>query len=173
MQDQQYIQPTDENLRHYAAPPLARWLIHAARQRSSMTYGEAKRRLETEIGFTAIGPDTRMGIPAGALMYQILDVRPDCPLLNILLVRQDDRMPGVGAGGFMAPYLNQDELAEDGSRANNPQQWRAACDEIATDVYAFRDWELEQATSGHTPVLSLSFDILCCASFSMPGSSNR
>ena len=106
-----------------------------------MTYGEAKRRLETEIGFSAIGRETKMGVPAGALMYQILDVRPDCPLLNILLVRQDDGMPGVGAGEFMAEYLGKPTLAQKGFRAKHPKRWRTACDQVARDVYAFMDWD--------------------------------
>ena len=88
------MRPTKENLKEHAAQPLAQWLIHAARRRSSITYGEAKLRLEREIGFSTIFPTT-MGVPAGNLMYRMQDVRPDCPLLNILLVRQEDRMPGV------------------------------------------------------------------------------
>ena len=141
MQDQQDIQPTVENLRRHAAAPLAQWLIHAAKRRSWMTYGEAKRRLETEIGFTAIGPDLRMGVSACALMDQILDVRPNCPLLNILLARQDDGMPGVGAARYMAKYLGQPELAQHGFRDKHPERWRTACDRIARDVYAFRNWD--------------------------------
>lgn len=141
MQNQQDIQPTIENLRRYAAPPLAQWLIHAAKRRSSITFGEAKRRLETETGFTAIGPDLRMGVSAGALMDRILIVRPNCPLLNILLVRQDDGMPGEGAGRYMAKYLSQPRLAQNGFRDKHPKRWRAACDRAARDVYAFRDWD--------------------------------
>ena len=134
------MRATKENLRQHAAEPLAQWLIHAARHRSSMNYGEAKRRLETEIGFDTIF-SPMMGVPAGALMDQILDVRPDCPLLNILLVRQGDGLPGVGAGGYMAEYLGKPRLAQNGFRNKYPNRWRTACDQIARDVYAFRDWD--------------------------------
>ena len=133
------MRPTKENLKEHAAQPLAQWLIHAARRRSSITYGEAKLRLEREIGFSTIFPTT-MGVPAGNLMYSMQDVRPDCPLLNILLVRQEDRMPGEGAGPFMADYLGDRRLASPGFRDRHPRRWRSACDEIATDVYAFADW---------------------------------
>ena len=134
------MRATPDNLKQYAAAPLAQWLIHAAKIRSSVTYGEAKRRLEMDFEFDTIFP-TRMGIPAGALMYRILEAQQDCPLLNILLVRQGDGMPGEGAGPFMADYLGQPRLARPGYRDRHPHRWRAACDEIAADVYAFRDWD--------------------------------
>ncbi|MCY4349722.1 MAG: hypothetical protein OXC25_07735 [Thiotrichales bacterium] len=41
----------------------------------------------------------------------------------------------------MARYLHKPRLATPGYRNTYPMRWRAACDEIATDVYAFRDWE--------------------------------
>ena len=134
------MQATKDNLRQHAAPPLTQWLIHAAKRRSSLTYGEAKRRLETELDFDPIFPPM-MGLPAGALMNRILRVRSDCPLLNILLVRQRDGMPGDGAGSFMANYLGRPKLAKDGYRDRRPRKWRAACEEIATDVYAFGEWD--------------------------------
>ena len=134
------MRATDDNLRQHATAPLAQWLIHAAKRRSSVTYGEAKRRLESEFEFDAVFT-TRVGFPAGVLMGRILEVLPDCPLLNILLVRQGDGMPGEGAGSFMADYLGRPELATPGYRDRYPHRWREACDEIATDVYAFRDWD--------------------------------
>ena len=135
------MRATPDNLKRHASAPLAQWLIHAAKRRSTVTYGEAKRRLEIEHEFDTIFP-TRMGAPAGGLMYRLLEVRPDCPLVNILLVRQGDGMPGEGAGPFMADYLGQPRLARPGYRDRHPRQWRDACDEIATDVYAFRDWDV-------------------------------
>ena len=134
------MRATPDNLKRHASAPLAQWLIYAAKRRSSVTYGEAKRRLETEFEFDTIFP-TSMGIPAGALMYRILEIQPDCPLLNILLVRQRDCMPGEGAGPFMADYLEQPSLAKSGYRDRHLQRWRAACDEIAADVYSFKDWD--------------------------------
>ena len=133
------MRPTKKNLKEHAAQPLAQWLIHAARRRSSITYGEAKLRLEREIGFSTIFSPT-MGVPAGNLMDRMLHVCPGCPPLNVLLVRQEDRMPGEGAGPFMADYLSDRRLASTGFRDRHPRRWRSACDEIATDVYAFDDW---------------------------------
>ncbi len=134
------MRSTWENLKQHASKPLTQWLIQAAKSRSCITYKEAKLRLETEIGFDTIF-SSMMGVPAGELMEQILAFRPDCPLLNILLVRQDNQMPGDGAGPFMADYLNDPKLKSRDFREKNPKKWREACNKIATDVYAFQDWE--------------------------------
>lgn len=142
------IPDTNENLKKHATKPLMQWLIDAAKRRRSITYGEAKRRLEAEIGFSDIFP-TRMGIPAGALMSDIQNKWPEkkkkwpekCPLLNILLVQQSTLLPGDGAGPFMARYLNDRDLKSDGFRQKYPKRWRDACEKIATDVYAFEDWD--------------------------------
>ena len=143
------IQATKENLREHAAAPVAQWLIYAALQRTSVTYNEAKRRLETEFGFSTVF-SPMMGIPAGALMDRILEVEDDCPLLNVLLVRQRDGMPGDGAGLYMAKYLNQRSLAQPGYRKRQPAHWRAAFDEICSGVYAFPDWDRVYADAfGH------------------------
>ena len=145
------MQATRENLRQHAAAPLTQWLIHAAKRRSSLTYGEAKRRLESEVDFDTIF-SSMMGVPAGALMNRILHVRSDCPLLNILLVRQGDGMPGDGAGSFMGEYLGRPRLGRAGYRDKHPRQWRAACEEIATDVYAFGEWDqVYREAFGHHP----------------------
>ena len=83
-----------------------------------------------------------MGKPAGELMDLIQKVRPNCPLLNILLVKQENRMPGEGAEGYMARYLRDHRLEEDGvPKRERDKLWRSACDKIATDVYAFDDWD--------------------------------
>ena len=134
------MRPTKANLRQHAAKPLTRWLIDAAKQRSFVTYGQAKRRLEAEMGFTTIF-SAYMGVPAGRLMYRIQEVMPDCPLLNILLVQQGDKMPSEGAGPFMATYLDDPRFNDDDFRETNPQAWRDACNRIARDVYAFDDWD--------------------------------
>lgn len=134
------MQPTRENLRQHAAKPLTRWLIDAANTRSFVTYGQAKRRLETEVGFTTIF-SAHMGVPAGRLMYRIQEVMPDCPLLNILLVQQGDKMPSEGAGSFIASYLDDPRFNADDFRETDKQAWRVACDRIAADVYAFDDWD--------------------------------
>ena len=134
------MRPTKDNLKRYAAKPLTRWLIRAANDRSFVTYGQAKRRLETETGFTTVF-SAQMGVPAGEVMYRIQGIKPNCPLLNVLLVQQSDKMPSKGAGPFMAKYLDDPRLADPEFRSQDPQAWRSACDRIARDVYAFSNWD--------------------------------
>ena len=126
------MRPTKKNLKRHAAKPLTRWLIRAANDRSFVTYGQAKRRLETEAGFTTIF-SAHMGVPAGELMYRIQDIMPDCPLLNVLLVQQGDKMPSEGAGPFMADYLADPRLADPEFRSQDPQtRRRASCSNSGT-----------------------------------------
>ena len=152
------IPATDENLKKHATKPLTQWLIDAAKRGRSITYGEAKQRLEAEIGFSYIDP-RRVGIPAGALMSDIQNKWSEkkkkkwpekCPLLNILLVQQKTRLPGDGAGPFMARYLNDRDLT-----TKEPKRWRVACKKIAMDVYAFEDWDqvYHHTFDEHLPIL--------------------
>lgn len=135
------VRPTNENLNQHAVRPLTQWLIQAAKNRSSITYGTAKTRLENEIGFNPLPRATRVGYPAGTLMSRMLAAELRCPLLNVLLVLEKDRLPSDGAGSFMAKYLDDERLAIKGFRKTNPQDWQWACDRIVTDVYAFKEWD--------------------------------
>ena len=134
------IQSTKQNLMKFAVKPLAQLLIDAAKRRSFITYGEAKQLLETEAGFDTIFTPM-VGFPAGVLNDRFLATRRDCPPLSILLVGQKDHLPGVGAGNFMAKHLQWNELSNRDFKVNRPEEWRSACDRIATDIYKFRDWE--------------------------------
>ena len=104
-----------------------------------MTYGEAKHRLETEMGFDTIF-STRMGVPMGELMNRILAVESGCPPLNILLVRQQDRLPGIGAGPFIADYLGDERFRAPQVRNIDTVEWRATCERLVAHVYAFEGW---------------------------------
>ena len=50
-------------------------------------------------------------------------------------------MRGKGAGPFMADYRNDEKLRAPEFRKTNIDEWRLACDAIATDVYAFEGWD--------------------------------
>ena len=112
------MRPTVENLRQHAARPLPRWLVDAARARSSVTYVQGNRRRGVQAGFATIF-SSRMGVLAGELTYRTLDVMPDCSALNDFVVRKRDKMSGGGAGSFMADYLGVLRLAEP-----SPRPWR-------------------------------------------------
>ena len=133
------IPPTYENLRSVQATrPLTAWLIHAARSRRTMTYGQAKQRLEGECGFDVIFP-VAMGRVAGAAMDRILRHVPDAPLLNVLLVRSDSGLPGSGAVGYLKRrYPNKLWLRKDG--ADKHAKWRGLVEQEAAHVYGYARW---------------------------------
>ena len=68
IEDYGTIQPNLANSTSiYATEPLTRWLISSAKERTTLTYGEAKRRLEAGYGFNTIF-STTMGYVAGTAM---------------------------------------------------------------------------------------------------------
>ena len=73
-------------------------------------------------------------------MKRILAVKSECPPLNILLVRQHDRLPGSGAGLFMADYLGDERFRSPTDSNIGDDEWREACEFLATRVYAFKEW---------------------------------
>jgi hypothetical protein len=134
------IKPTNKNFDKYAEPIMAKWLIEAAMNRTDLIYGAAMLRLEKQVGFSSIGRATRLGYCAGQIMHNIHAKFPDAPLLNTLLVLQNDRMPSTGAGWFMARYFGKPMLATEGFRDKKPNVWRDYFEAAAEDVYAYPDW---------------------------------
>jgi len=128
------------DLNQKAAKPMALWLIDAALNGGDLSYEDAKTRVQTILNFTKIF-STHMGGPAGKLMHDIQKVQKDAPLLNVLLVRSGDRMPGEGAGSFMAARFGKPELGEKGVRKTHPRLWRKYFDKAASEVYAYSGWE--------------------------------
>ena len=140
-----------EYLEEHGSQPLATWLIEAALARDTLTYGEAKGRLQKELKIDGEIFSTHMGGPAGRLMHDMLSEDPTAPLLNVILVRQDDRMPGEGAGGFMAKRFSERALSREGIRAKKPELWRRYFERAASEVYAYPYWrELFQKTYKET-----------------------
>lgn len=128
------------DLNQKAAKPMAIWLIDAALNGGDLSYEDAKTRVQKKLNFTKIF-STHMGGPAGQLMHDIQRIQKDAPLLNVLLVRSGDRMPGEGAGSFMAARFGKPELDEKGVRTNHPKLWRKYFDKAASEVYAYSGWE--------------------------------
>jgi len=135
------IPGTIENLNKFATEPITRWLIEAAKDRSSLSYGTAKERLENECGFGTIF-SARMGKPCGALMDKIHAKHPKAPLLNVLMVRSSDRYAGPGAGGYMARHFSKPQLAKEGIHQSDKALWRHYADLAAQEAYAYGDkWD--------------------------------
>ena len=135
------ISPTNENLESaLATEPLTAWLVHAAKSRTTVTYGQARSRLELECGFGTIFT-VRTGIVAGAAMNRLLAQVPQIPLLNVLLVQATTGLPGSGAVGYLAKrYPNRRWLR--GEVACRDRRWRNLIEEEASRVYAYRRWEI-------------------------------
>jgi len=132
---------TNANLIRYSLEPTMRWLIAAALDKSTLTYGEVKARLQQEASFSTIFA-TRIGMVAGELMYKIQQVEPDAPLINVLVVSQQDGQPSRGAGGFMAERFGVRRLKEDDAKIRYPILWERNFKRAADEVYAYEadDW---------------------------------
>ena len=138
-QSVQTLRGTDENLTAYAVQPVTRWLIDAAHRETTLTYGEASRYLTLEHGFGKIF-STRLGFVAGALMDRIHKERPDAPLLNALLVRQDDLYPGEGVSWYMARRFRRLWLEDKSNRDRRWEDWKQFADRAIEEAYQFADW---------------------------------
>lgn len=121
------------------AKPLARWLIAAVQNQDTLTYGEAKQRLEILLGISNIFP-IHMGDPAGQLMDLIHGVEPGAPLLNTLLVRESDKIPGDGVGSYMAKKFKVPKLAEQGARKKYKDDWCEYFEQAKSEVMSFEHW---------------------------------
>lgn len=127
---------TNEALLAHALAPAMRWLIAAALDGATMTYGQVKRRLELEEGFSTIFA-TRIGLVAGELMNRIQAVDQDAPLINVLVVNQTDGLPSKGAGSFMATKFKNDRLNVRNYKELYPAKWREHFERAAAEVYAY------------------------------------
>ena len=125
------IEPTKHNLQSPdATEPLVRWLIAAAKEWTTITYGEVGRRLEEEHGFGKIFPPLRVGVTADAVMDEIRSVDESAPLLVSLLVNGKTELPGKGFAKYVAER-------DPGSRKPLAERVEEAMEE----VYAYRCWD--------------------------------
>ena len=129
------LDPTNENLFNVALEPVFRWLVAAALDGDTLRYGQIRDRIENELGFHPIGRSTRIGTVVGELMHRIDDAKPGAPLINVLVVGQNDGLPGSGAGGFMADHFNVEKLGEEDAKTNYPDLWREYSVKAADEVH--------------------------------------
>lgn len=123
---------------------LMRWLVAAALDNSFLTYGEAKARLEQEVGFDRIARAGRTGLTAGTMIDRVLDVDPKAPLLNVLLVERSTELPSDGAGGYLAKRFKQPRLRHENAKDRYPNLWRRTFDLAAGQVYSTTDEQWRQ-----------------------------
>ena len=127
---------TNENLIEYALDPAMRWLIATALDGATMTYGDMKGRLEREANFSKVFT-TRIGYVAGELMHKIQKIEPAAPLINVLVVNQEDRQPSKGAGWFMATRFQNPRLKSESYKQRNPTRWKSYFEQAAAEVYGY------------------------------------
>lgn len=133
---------TDENLLNYALAPAMRLLIATALAGATTTYGDVKRHLENEAGFSTIFA-TRIGLVAGSLMEKLREADPKAPLINVLVVSQKDGLPSEGAGPFMARRFKNHLLKSETYKERFPDKWREYVERAASEAYAYsaKQWE--------------------------------
>lgn len=131
------MRQTNENLSsNVATMAMMRWLVAAALDNSYLTYGEAKHRLEEEVGFDRLARAGRTGYTAGSMIDKLLQVDPLAPLLNVLLVERATELPSDGAGSFLANRYGEPRLRREGAKDRHPRLWRRVFDMAAGEVYA-------------------------------------
>lgn len=135
------IEPTDYNLLSPAATePLTRWLISAVNARRTLTYGEAKDRLERECGFGSIGRASRIGPIAESAQENLRKQSPSVPVLNVLLVRKDTRKPGSGAQIQLSKRFPSRRWLKK-KDAHKHHLWEQVVSKAIEEVYAYPDWK--------------------------------
>jgi hypothetical protein len=143
------VKQTNENLgSDPATKAMMRWLVAAALDNSFVTYGEAKRRLEQEVGFDKIARAGRTGHTAGSMVDKMLASDPRAPLLNVLLVEQATELPSDGAGSYLASRFQQPELRGKNAKTLYPDLWRRTFDQAAGEVYATTEEEWQRLFYG-------------------------
>ena len=142
------IRPTDENLRRFGVKLLMRWLIVVAKERSTIPYGEIRHRLERECGFTSMGNSgaRRIGRIVAEPMQRRICEREGCsaPLLNVLVVRKEDRLPGKSEcirEIFCSHFPDEVWLKSEGALEKHLEKWGKIVRRATQEVYDYPRWE--------------------------------
>ncbi len=135
MPKRQLLDPTNENFFEFALQPVFVWLVAAALDGDTLRYGQIRDRMEVELGFHPIGRSTRIGTLVGKLMHRIDDADPGAPLINVLVVGQNDGLPGSGAGSFMAEHFDVPALGAEKVKDLQPDLWREYSVKAADEVH--------------------------------------
>lgn len=139
--------PTDKNLCRFGTNHLMKWLIEAAREKRTVTYGEVAGRLERECGFTSMGRSGARRIGqrvAEPMQKKIHQQKSDAPLLNVLVVRKVDRLPGQGEcirKIFCRHFSDETWLKNERALEEYPEKWKRIVGKATEEVYAYKDWE--------------------------------
>ncbi|RIJ20549.1 hypothetical protein D1224_15680 [Henriciella barbarensis] len=125
-------QLTSDGLPHTMA-----YLVAAAQEHATITYGQIAEKLEHDLKIEGRIFSTQIGHPVGALMERILESFPDAPLLNLLAVNQSSGIASGGADQFLAARYNK-RLSQI-QRSESLRQ--DLINRALAEVYAFEEWD--------------------------------
>jgi hypothetical protein len=128
---------TLEQLRTDGLPYVMAYLIEAAHDHSTISYGAIAARLERDLKIEGKIFPIQIGWPVGTLMHKIGDIDSKAPLINILAVNQKTGVAGDGADGFLARFYRKNIEKIRASRDLKQQLVNRA----VAEVYAFAHWE--------------------------------
>jgi len=110
------------------------YLLPHIETNSTITYGEIAERLRMDLGIKGRIFTVQVGSVVGSLMNKILEIAPETPLLNLLVVSVEG-VPGDGANDFIRGRFG---LPGEGKE---PIPGRAKYIQIeANRVFAFKHW---------------------------------
>ena len=139
------IKPTDESLRRFGVKLLMKWLIITAKEKTTVTYGEVKDRLEQECSFTKIGRAGRIGkAVAEPMQAEVHKQDNNAPPLNVLVVRKKDQIPGPGEcirEIFCKHFPNETWLKNEDALEEHPEKWKKIVKLATREVYNYPHWE--------------------------------
>jgi hypothetical protein len=116
-------------------PPIAMsMLVRAAKRRETLTYADIAHRLGEALG-AAVSP-RHIGHVAGTLMDRIIEVDPNAPPINVLIISSTKKLPGHGADWYVKrflPRVTYGQLTDD--------QKRAMLRPVHDAIFDFQDWD--------------------------------
>jgi hypothetical protein len=114
---------------------LMRMLVDAAHREKKITYGQVADRFKKLGGpFVHVSPKN-VGHVAGSVMKRILEVAPDAPPINTLVIDKSTRLPGDGASDFVANYV----LGTRYEKLSN-QKKREVLLPVFDEIFSYSDW---------------------------------
>ncbi|MEH6695017.1 MAG: hypothetical protein V7675_08235 [Hyphomonas sp.] len=128
---------TLEQLRKDGLPYLVAYLMAAAEQRATLTYGQIAERLERDLKIDGRIFSTQIGHPVGALMEHIHASFPDAPLINALVVNRATGFASEGVDVFLSEHFSVplEKIQK------QPSVKQELLRKALADVYGFKGWK--------------------------------
>jgi hypothetical protein len=124
---------TLEELLAVGLSPAMECLIEAADRRETVSYADVARYITKRAGPRFARCWHHVGNVVGSVMDRILEVAPNAPPINTLVVKAGG-LPGSGAGLYIERQLHQ------GYRKLNDDQKRVIIERLHESVWSFDEW---------------------------------